>query len=57
MSKLFLIPLVLCVIWYIVMRQFAIPFEKGRKGFYWIIGLSAFIIAFMTLMLKLTATQ
>ncbi|EKE71682.1 hypothetical protein [Gallaecimonas xiamenensis] len=57
MARLFLIPLALCILWYLVMNHFQIPFERGRKGFYWIIGLSAFLIGFLSLMLHLTASS
>ncbi|ROQ25721.1 hypothetical protein [Gallaecimonas pentaromativorans] len=54
MSRLFLVPLLLCIVWYLVMRYFHIPFAKGRIGFYWIIAISALLIGFMTLMIHLT---
>ena len=50
---IFLLPLLLCFIWwrYLVANGWSV--EQGKKGFYYIIGLSGVIAAFFTLMYAL----
>ncbi|WKE66463.1 hypothetical protein PVT67_04225 [Gallaecimonas kandeliae] len=57
MSRLFLLPLVLCLLWWLAINYFRIPLSRGKVGFYWILGLSALLIAFMSLMLWVTSYQ
>lgn len=57
MSRLFLIPLILCIAWLLISQQLKMPFTKAKKGYYWIIGLSAVLIGFISLMLWLTQYQ
>lgn len=54
MARMFLIPLLLSLAWWVFLRYFQIPLKQGAKGFYWIIGLSSALIAFLTLMISLT---
>ncbi|WP_028118020.1 hypothetical protein [Ferrimonas senticii] len=53
-ARLFLIPIVLCLLWtaYLHINGFAL--SKGKQGYLYIISFSAAILAFMTLMLWLT---
>jgi len=51
MIKLFtLLPLLLCLLWWMYLRQNNWTIEQGKKGFYYIIGLSAVIGLFYILM-------
>ena len=55
MSRLFLIPLLLAFIWWMIVLQYQIPTSIARKGFIWILGLGIGLASFLTLMLWLTA--
>ncbi len=54
MLKLFLIPLLLTLAWTALLIYFRVPLEKGKKGYFWIIGVSGVLIAFLSLMLWVT---
>lgn len=54
MSRLFLLPLVLALLWWLYLFYFRIPWQQGRQGFYWIIGLSGGLVLFLSLMIWLT---
>ncbi|MDF2178249.1 hypothetical protein P2G88_08285 [Aliiglaciecola sp. CAU 1673] len=51
---LFLIPAVLCLIWYFYLRHNGYTMAQGRQGFIYILVFSAVIAGFYTLMLWLT---
>ncbi len=51
---LFLIPLVLCFLWYIYLRENNWTIAQGKKGFIYILSFSAAIGGFFTLMIYLT---
>ncbi|WP_168171542.1 hypothetical protein [Lacimicrobium sp. SS2-24] len=51
---LFLIPAVLCLIWYLYLRHQGYSLKQGKQGFIYILMFSAVIAAFYTLMLWLT---
>ncbi|MCD8547069.1 MAG: hypothetical protein LRY38_01170 [Aeromonadaceae bacterium] len=54
MSRLFLLPLLLALLWWAFLYYFQIPWRKGLTGFYWIIGLGGGLAAFLSLMIWLT---
>ncbi|MCE2596238.1 hypothetical protein K6Y31_15630 [Motilimonas cestriensis] len=56
MARMFLIPLVISLLWLGFLHYNGLSIKQGAKGFYWIAGLSAFLIGFFTLMLHLTRT-
>ena len=39
MTRLFLVPLLLALLWLIALLWLRVPLRQGAKGFYWIIGL------------------
>lgn len=46
----FLLPLLLCFIWWQYLSKNGWTLEQGKKGFYYIIGLSSVIAGFFLLM-------
>lgn len=46
----FLLPLLLCVLWWLYLRQNGWTIEQGKKGFFYIIGLTSVVIAFYGVM-------
>ena len=54
MTRLFLVPLLLALLWLIAVLWLRIPLRQGVKGFYWIIGLGGGIAAVLTLLMWLT---
>jgi hypothetical protein len=54
MARLFLLPFLLALGWTLWLVYFRIPLYQGRKGFYWIIGVSGVLVAFFSLMLFIT---
>lgn len=53
-ARLFLIPIVLCLLWTLYLRSNGYRISQGRQGYVYILSLSTFILAFMGLMLVLT---
>ncbi|GAC24963.1 hypothetical protein GMES_2669 [Paraglaciecola mesophila KMM 241] len=53
---LFLLPLILCLLWFAYLRLRGFSLRQGKQGFIYILVFSAIIAAFYTLMLWLTAT-
>ncbi|MFC0120323.1 hypothetical protein [Pseudoalteromonas xiamenensis] len=51
---LFLMPIILCVIWYLFLRHYGVPIQKGRKGFVYILIFSTFVLGFLILMMHVT---
>lgn len=46
----FLLPLLLCVLWWLYLRKNGWTIEQGKKGFFYIIGLTSVVIAFYGVM-------
>ncbi|NVK24552.1 MAG: hypothetical protein HWE10_06470 [Gammaproteobacteria bacterium] len=46
----FIVPLLLCILWWAYLRQNDWTIEQGKKGFYYIIGLSGVVSLFYLLM-------
>ncbi|MCL2917675.1 hypothetical protein [Shewanella litorisediminis] len=57
MTKLFLFPIILCLLWTIFLRVNGIPLTKGKTGYIYIIAISGTLIVLMTLLLWLTRVQ
>ncbi|WP_416305834.1 hypothetical protein [Neptunicella sp. SCSIO 80796] len=51
---LFLIPTLLCLGWFLYLRQYGYSFEQGKKGYTYILIFSAVIALFYTILLWLT---
>ncbi|GEB72403.1 MULTISPECIES: hypothetical protein [Pseudoalteromonas] len=51
---LFLLPIVLCLGWYFFLRQNGVPIKQGKKGFMYILGFSAFVLAFFIFIMQIT---
>lgn len=51
---MFLVPLVLCLAWYLYLRANNWSIEQGKQGFIYILAFSFCIGAFFTLMLFVT---
>lgn len=54
---LFLIPIVLCVLWWVYLSANGHSFKDGRKGFIYILIVSAFIAIVYSLLLWITGRQ
>ncbi|MGO1617437.1 MAG: hypothetical protein ACTHY5_05875 [Oceanisphaera sp.] len=54
MSRLFLLPLLPALCWYVFLRYYQIPIKQGARVFYWIIGLGWGLAAFLSLMILVT---
>ncbi|WP_198419023.1 hypothetical protein [Motilimonas pumila] len=54
MTRLFLIPLVISLLWWGFLQYHGFTLKQGAKGFYFIIGLSALVLGFFSLMIHLT---
>ncbi|WP_298444631.1 hypothetical protein [uncultured Ferrimonas sp.] len=53
-ARLFLIPLVLCLLWTVYLRSKGYRIKQGQQGYIYILSFSGAILGFMTLMLWLT---
>lgn len=51
---MFLLPIVLCFLWFIFLKQNNLDLKQGKKGFLYILGFSGFILGFFTLMIFVT---
>ena len=51
---LFLLPIVLCVAWYLFLKQNRVPIKQGKKEFVYILIASALVLGFFLLMIKVT---
>ncbi|WP_417615873.1 hypothetical protein [Oceanisphaera sp.] len=54
MTRLFLLPLIPGLLWYLFLLYNQIPVKQGARVFYWIIGLGWGLAAFLSLMMVLT---
>ncbi|MCE9686573.1 hypothetical protein LZP73_10185 [Shewanella sp. AS16] len=57
MAKLFLLPLLLCLLWTLFLRINGVPLKQGSKGFGYILGISAVIWLMFAALLWLTSGQ
>lgn len=55
MTKLFLIPLILCLLWTLFLKANGLPLAQGKRGFIYIIAISGTLIFLLLLLLWLTA--
>ncbi|MCC2605444.1 hypothetical protein [Planctobacterium marinum] len=51
---LFLIPLLLCLGWFVYLKQNGYTLEQGKKGFIYILVISTAIAAFYGILIPLT---
>lgn len=51
---LFLLPIVLCAVWYLFLKQNGVPIKQGKKGFVYILIASTLVLGFFLLMIKVT---
>lgn len=55
MTKLFLIPLILCLLWTLFLKTNGLPLAQGKRGYIYIIAISGTLILLLMLLLWLTA--
>lgn len=55
MTRLFLIPLILCLLWALFLKANKLPLAQGKRGFIYIIAVSAALITVLLFLLWLTA--
>ncbi|BDY03936.1 hypothetical protein [Ferrimonas sp. YFM] len=53
-GRMFLLPIILSLLWYLYLTMNGYSLKQGQKGFYWIFGLSLGLIGFFALMIELT---
>ncbi len=53
-ARMFLLPLILCLLWYLYLRANGYSLKQGQQGFTYILSLSGILLAFMLLMSWLT---
>lgn len=51
---LFLLPIILCLIWYFFLKKNRVPIKQGKKGFIYILSFSALVLGFFVLMIQVT---
>ncbi|MDN4503888.1 hypothetical protein QX776_15860 [Alteromonadaceae bacterium BrNp21-10] len=51
---LFLIPTILCLVWFLYLRQNDYTFEQGKKGFAYILAFSTVIALFYAALIYIT---
>lgn len=51
---MFLLPIVLCLLWFMFLKQNNLSIKQGKKGFLYILGFSSLILGFFTLMIFVT---
>ncbi|NHI00975.1 MULTISPECIES: hypothetical protein [Oceanimonas] len=54
MTRLFLLPLIPALLWFLFLQYHRIPIKKGARGFYWIMGLGWGLAGLLSLMMVLT---
>ncbi|GAA3547322.1 hypothetical protein GCM10022394_29240 [Zobellella aerophila] len=54
MTRLFLLPLIPALLWYLFLLYNQIPIKQGARVFYWIIGLGWGLAGFLSLMMLIT---
>ncbi|GCF91133.1 hypothetical protein KO533_03725 [Shewanella sp. NKUCC05_KAH] len=55
MTRLFLIPLILCLFWALFLKANKLTLKQGRRGFIYIIGIGGGLILILMALLWLTA--
>ncbi|WP_181317840.1 hypothetical protein [Shewanella morhuae] len=55
MTRLFLIPLILCLFWALFLKANKLTLKQGQQGFIYIIGICGGLILILTALLLLTA--
>lgn len=55
MTKLFLIPLILCLLWTLFLKANGLSLTQGKRGFIYIIAICGTLILLLMLLLWLTA--
>ncbi|NRA72733.1 MAG: hypothetical protein HRU24_17135 [Gammaproteobacteria bacterium] len=53
-TRIFILPIILCLIWALYLKQNDWTLAQGKKGFIYILALSAIIGGYLSLMLWLT---
>ncbi|MCG7530893.1 hypothetical protein MHM98_05920 [Psychrobium sp. MM17-31] len=54
-TKIFLIPIILCILWALYLNAKGWKLSQGKQGFKWILGIGAGIGLFYTIMLWLVS--
>ncbi|MBT1443360.1 hypothetical protein KJI95_02295 [Shewanella sp. JM162201] len=54
MTRLFLLPIILCLLWMAFLRFNRVPLAKGKTGFIYIIAISGTLTLLLTLLMWLT---
>ncbi|QFU23826.1 hypothetical protein FM038_017745 [Shewanella eurypsychrophilus] len=57
MAKLFLLPIILCLVWTLFLHFNGVPLKQGKKGFIYILAISATVILSLGFLLWITAEQ
>ncbi len=57
MARLFLLPILLCLLWSLFLYLNGVPLKQGKKGFIYIIVISAAVILSLGALLWLTKGQ
>ncbi|QYJ78101.1 hypothetical protein [Shewanella acanthi] len=55
MTKLFLLPLILCLLWILFLKANGLSLAQGKRGFIYIIAISSTLILLLMLLLWITA--
>ncbi|MBS0044213.1 hypothetical protein L5M43_20530 [Shewanella sp. SW36] len=55
MTRLFLIPLILCLFWALFLKANKLTLKQGQRGFIYIIGIGGGLILILMALLWLTA--
>ncbi|MBY5978736.1 hypothetical protein [Ferrimonas balearica] len=56
-TRMFLIPMVLCLLWYIYLQVNGYSLKQGQKGFIYILVFSGGLLGVMSLLLWITNAQ
>jgi heme/copper-type cytochrome/quinol oxidase subunit 3 len=51
---LFLLPIILCIGWYLFLNANQVPIKQGKKGFIYILAFSTCVLGFFILMIQVT---
>jgi len=54
MSRFMLFPFVLCLAWWLFLILNDLSLKQGKKGFYWILAICAFIGLFFAVIIQVT---
>ncbi|GAA77983.1 hypothetical protein P20495_0473 [Pseudoalteromonas sp. BSi20495] len=47
-------PILLCLGWYLFLRNNGVPIKQGKKGFMYILAFSAFVLGFFIFIMQIT---